>query len=175
MFYTPNLFKDGLSALLYYPSQHPIKLLTIIVYHTMLRFSILVSIYYPLILSIYLSIYLTKVAVIRATKSRNSSLNVVALQVAERMLRVLQPRAQKLSLLQRVETASLRATKSCNKNWSGKRAIFTLQLTTQECFATRWTILLLVLLHLSACLYIFLAVCLVVCLVLLCFNLVSVQ
>ena len=52
-----------------------------------------------------------KGAVIRATKSFNSSSNIVALQVLEQMLLVLPPCAQQISLMQRVE----RASTSCNK------------------------------------------------------------
>ena len=95
-----------------------------------------------------------KGAVIRATKSCNSSRNIVALQVAERMLLVLTPyfllrdfvarsRSSSYSLQQRKFVARRVVI----------RATFALQLATQQCCATSCTILLLILLHLKQALH----------------------
>ena len=94
------------------------------------------------------------------------------------MLRVLPPRAQKLSLLQRVETAST----SCNKSRAAKIGVVNeqhllciLQRKNVSQQGARFCCPYYRTFYLSACLFILVAVWLVVCLALLCFNLVSVQ
>ena len=84
--------------------------------------------------------------VIWATKSCNSSRNIVALQVAERMLPVLPPCAQQIVLVAESRKSFYFVQQSfTTKLWVVIRATFTLQLATQQSCTTSCMILLLVL------------------------------